>query len=123
MDKSQSWEIYTNDELKIEINKLKNHNIKLNKKLKKITKLLIENQKQFKIFFLESKSHSKNIRDIIEIFSDIKGANLAKDSITESRMHNRMWRHTIKNHDNLLLEKVMENKGELNSIYKNFNSK
>lgn len=123
MDKSQSWEIYTNDELKIEMNKLKNQNIKLNKKLTKITKLLIENQKQFKMFFLESKTHSKNIRDIIEIFSDIKGADVAKDPITESRMHNRMWRHTIKNHDNVLLEKVMENKGELNSIYKNFNSK
>ena len=120
MDKSQSWEIYTNDELKLEINKLKCQNIKVNKKLKKITKLLIENQKQFKMFFLESKTHSKNIRDIIEIFSDIKGADAPKDPITESRMHNRMWRHTIKNHNNI---NGIQSNDELNSIYKNFNSK
>ena len=66
--------------------------------------------------------NKENIRDILEMFSDFKQPECNSkhpDPMTVSRMHNRMWRHSIKNHEDI--EDIQNN--SLMAIYRNFNSK
>ena len=92
--------------------KSKSNNTILNK--------LNENQDIYKSSYIEHKYHSKNIRDLLEIFSDIIIKDKSKeDPFIESRMHNRMWRHSIKNIDDI--KGIQQCK--LMDVYKNFNSK
>ena len=126
---SESWEILKTEELKKEIKKLKRNQILLNKKLnksnklsKKIYSLLLENKEFSKNTILENKIHTKNIRDILNIFSDLKTCETTSDSsdpFTVSRMHNRMWRHSIKNYNDI--KDIQDS--NLMGIYKEFNSK
>ena len=126
---SESWEILKTQELKKEIKKLRKNQILLNKKLvksnklsKKILYLLLENKEFSKNTHLENKVHTKNIRDMLEMFSDLKPSdNNTKSSepFTVSRMHNRMWRHSIKNYDDI--KDIQDS--NLMGIYKEFNSK
>ena len=59
---------------------------------------------------------------MLEMFSDFSNIDYEKgsqDPFTVSRMHNRMWRHSIKNIKDIV--DIKEN--HLMGIYTNFNSK
>ena len=122
-----SWEYLSKTDIKNEFNEIKGDIVKLSNQLQDITKInndilrkLNENQDIYKSSYIEHKYHSKNIRDLLEIFSDIIIKDKSKeDPFIESRMHNRMWRHSIKNIDDI--KGIQQCK--LMDVYKNFNSK
>ena len=124
-----SWEVLSNTDIKNEFNIIKKEINNLSSQIQNINttntailKKLNENQDIYKSAYVEHKYHSKNIRDLLEIFSDIIIKDKDKDKsdpFIESRMHNRMWRHSIKNIDDI--QGIQECK--LMDVYKNFNSK
>lgn len=124
---SESWEVLSNTDIKNEFNIIKTDIEKLSNQLKDVLESnntilnkLNENQDIYKSSYIEHKYHSKNIRDLLEIFSDIIIKDKSKeDPFIESRMHNRMWRHSIKNIDDI--KGIQQCK--LMDVYKNFNSK
>ena len=124
---SEPWEVLSNTDIKNEFNIIKKDIDNLTNQLQEIAKTntdilnkLNENQDIYKTAYIEHKYHSKNIRDLLEIFSDIIIKDKSKsDPFIESRMHNRMWRHSIKNKGDI--KGIQQCK--LMDVYKNFNSK
>ena len=126
---SEPWELLKTEELKKEIKKLKKTQLIFNKRLKnnnklnkKMISILLENRDIYNINHMENKIHTKNIRDMLEMFSDLSSTDndINKSRpFTESRMHNRMWRHSIKNHGDIVDIKA----NYLMGIYRDFNLK
>jgi len=126
---SEPWELLKTEELKKEIKILKKNQLIINKRLntnnklnKQIINILLENRNIYNTNHIENKIHTKNIRDMLEMFSDLKSSdsNINKSSpFTESRMHNRMWRHSIKNNNDI--KDIKDN--YLMGIYRDFNLK
>ena len=126
---SEPWELLKTEELKKEIKILKKNQLIFNKRLntnnklnKQIISILLENRNIYNTNHMENKIHTKNIRDMLEMFSDLSSTDndINKSSpFTESRMHNRMWRHSIKNHGDIVDIKA----NYLMGIYRDFNLK
>ena len=126
---TDSWEVVHNKHILKDLNKLKKQNKILHYRLKKTNKLLeqvlgnlTESTEFSKNAHIETQVHNKNIRDMLEMFSDFPNdecENGQPDPFTVSRMHNRMWRHSIKNRKDIA--DIQDN--HLMGIYKNFNSK
>lgn len=131
---AEPWEIMNSDKLILEFKKMNKKQYIINKKLKnmnnKIDILSRNVEKQGEIntnIYLENKIHTKNIRDMLEMFTDLdnniynndENNQNKEDPFMISRMHNRMWRHSIKNFKDI--NDIKDH--NLMDIYRNFNSK
>ena len=136
---AEPWEIMNSDKLIMELKKISKNQYIMNKKLIKINKTMNNKinilsrdvKKQCEInttMYLENKIHTKNIRDMLEMFADDEKNDENNDTNNDenkgdpfmtSRMHNRMWRHSIKNFKDFNYSKDNNRR----DIYRNFNSK